>query len=60
MKYIFGSLLLLDILIFSYDFGTATFQHVILPNGHCSFYNQIEYDAIKIAQTYTVLNKLYY
>ena len=58
MKYIFGSLLLLDILIFSYDFGTATFQHVILPNGHCSFYNQIEYDAIKIAQTYTVLNKI--
>ena len=58
MKYIFGSLLLCDILIFSYDFGTATFQHVVLPNGHCSFNDQLENDAVKIAQANNVLNKI--
>ena len=58
IKYIFGSLLLLDILIFSYDFGTATFQHVILPNGHCSLYTETEYDAINIAYAYINLNKI--
>ena len=58
MKYIFGSLLLLDILIFTYDFGTATFQHVVLPNGHCSLYTETEYDTINIAYTYTSLNKI--
>ena len=58
MKYIFGSLLLFDILIFSYDFGTATFQHVVLPNGHCSFNDQLENDAVKIAQANNVLNKI--
>ena len=58
MKYIFGSLLLFDILIFSYDFGTATFQQVILPNGHCSYYGSLEYDTRKIAQAYYTINKI--
>ena len=35
VNFLIGSLLLLDFLIISYDFGTATFQHVILPNGYC-------------------------
>ena len=58
MKYIFGSLFLLDILIFSYDFGTATFQHVVLPNGHCSFYKQNKYDTVNIVHAYNALNKI--
>ena len=58
VRYIFGSLLLFDILIFSYDFGTATFQHIVLPNGHCSLYTETEYDTIDIAYTYTSLNKI--
>ena len=58
MKYIFSSLLLFDILIFSYDFGTATFQHVILPNGHCSFYGQTVYSTMSIAQAHNTINKI--
>ena len=58
MKYIFGSLLLFDILIFSYDFGTATFQHAILPNGHCNYFGQVEYATIGIAHAYNSLNKI--
>ena len=58
IRYIFGSLLLLDILIFSYDFGTATFQHVILPNGHCSFYGQTVYTTMSIAQAHNTINKV--
>jgi len=58
MKYIFGSLLLFDILIFSYDFGTATFLHVILPNGHCSYFGQLEYDTRKIPKAYYTINKI--
>ena len=57
-KYIFGSLLLCDILIISYDFGTATFQHVILPNGHCNYFGHMEYATERIAQAYTILNKI--
>ena len=56
MKYIFGSLLLFDILIFGYDFGTATFQHAVLPNGHCSYF--AEYHTIEIAQAYNIINKI--
>ena len=58
VNYIFGSLLLLDILIFSYDFGTGTFQKVILANGHCSSLAQMEYGTVKIAQTYTIISKI--
>ena len=58
IKYIFGSLLLFDILIFSYDFGTATFQHIVLPNGHCSFYQQGKYNTINIVHAYNILNKI--
>ena len=58
VRYIFGSLLLFDILIFSYDFGTATFQHVILPNGHCSYFGPIEYATIGIVHAYNTLHKI--
>ena len=58
INYIFGSLLLFDILILSYDFGTGAFQNVLLPNGHCSSLAQMEYDTIQIAQAYTIISKI--
>ena len=58
LRYSFGSLLLCDIIIFSYDFGTATFQHVILPNGHCNYFGQMEYATIGIAHAYSALSKI--
>ena len=58
LNYIFSSLLLLNILIFSYDFGTGAFQNVILTNGHCSSLIQMEYDTIKIAQAYSLISKI--
>ena len=36
MMHTLGKLLLFDIFILSYDFGTGTYQYAFLPNGHCS------------------------
>ena len=57
INYIFGSLLLFDILILSYDFGTGAFQNVLLPNGHCSSSARKEYDTIQIAPLIVLLVK---
>ena len=57
VNFLIGSLLLLDFLIISYDFGTATFQHVILPNGHCNYVTQTEYSTLKITQAYNTFHK---
>jgi len=57
MIYTFGSLILLDIFMISYDFGTGTFKHIILPNGHCSFFDQPEYDTTVIVHANGTLNK---
>ena len=56
--YVLGSLLLFNIFIVSYDFGTGTFKHVILPNGHCSFVHPTEYDTREIARANNTLNKV--
>ena len=59
MAYIFGSLLLIDIFILSYDVGTAMFQNVILPNGHCDFVvDNPRYETTTIAFTFITLNKI--
>jgi len=56
---VLGLSLLFDIFVVGYDFGTGTYKHTLLPNGHCSF---LEYDTlgiyhtcIKIAETIQVL-----
>ena len=55
--YVLGSLLVFNIFIVSYDFGTGAFKHVILPNGHCSFINQTEYDTLKVLRANGFFNK---
>ena len=55
--YVVGSLLLFNIFIVSYDIGTGTYEHVILPNGHCSFI-RMEYDSVEIAFAANTLNKV--
>ena len=45
------------IFIVSYDFGTASDEHVILPNGHCTYAAQLDYDTIKMFYIITPLNK---
>ena len=42
----------------SYDFGIGSFKHVILPNGHCEFVVQQNYDTIRIAFAYNSLSKV--
>jgi len=39
-KYVLGLLLLFNIIIASYDFGTGTYKYMLLPNGHCSYFVQ--------------------
>ena len=55
--YVLGLLLLFNIFIMSYDFGTDAYKHVILPDGHCSFINPTEYNTIEIAHAHNTLNK---
>ena len=47
-----GKLLLSDIFILSYDFGTGTYQYALLPNGHCS--NLIKTDNDTVLQQYVM------
>ena len=35
-----------------YDFGTGTYKHTILPNGHCNCFVQSEYDSTSISCLY--------
>ena len=46
--YALGQLLVFDIFVLSYDFGTGTYEHALLPNGHCSFLVQSDYDTVGI------------
>ena len=46
---VLGLSLLFDIFVVGYDFGTGTYKHTLLPNGHCSF---LEYDTLGIYNTY--------
>ena len=56
MVYSFGLPLLFTILMISYNAGTGTYQHVILPNGHCSFIPGSPYVTSKISLANSVFN----
>ena len=57
LKCVLGSLLLFNFFIVSYDFGTGTYKHALLPNGHCSLVEQSQYDTIRIVHANGILNK---
>ena len=58
IRYVLGLLILLNVFIVSYDFGTGAYKYTLLPNGHCSFIIQTEYDTITINQVNNTLGKL--
>ena len=37
IAYALGVILMYDIFIVGYDFGTGVYKHALLPNSHCSF-----------------------
>ena len=56
--YIIGLSLLFNVFMISHDFGTGTYKHAMLPNGHCSFFPGSPYHtAIKIAYANIFLNR---
>ena len=56
--YVLGLLLLFDIFIVGYDFGTGTYKHVISPNGHCTYFDRPGYNALGTAPHINIaLNK---
>ena len=55
--HILGLLFLFGILVVSYDFGTGTYKHTLLPNGHCSFLVKSEYNTIVAQQTFIYINE---
>ena len=56
--YVLGLLLLFDIFVVGYDFGTGTYQHTLLLNGHCSFFVQSEYDTTRLLDAYGYVNEI--
>ena len=56
--YVLGLLLLFDIFIVGYDFGTGTYKHVTLPNGHCTYFDRPDYDTFTIFYATTSLSKI--
>ena len=57
IKYVLGLLLLFNIFIVSYDFGTGGYKYTLLPNGRCSLIVVSQYDTISIVHANGVLNK---
>lgn len=45
IMYILG-ILLCNIFIVGYDFGTGTYKRALLQNGHCSFFVPLEYNTL--------------
>ena len=58
IRYVLGLLLLFDIFVVGYDFGTGTYKHTLLPNGHCSFFVQTEYDTTRLLDAYGYVNEI--
>ena len=58
IRYVLGLLFLFNIFVVSYDFGTGAYKYTLLPNGHCSFINQTEYDTIALVQVNNTIGKL--
>ena len=57
-QYVLGLLLLFDIFIVSYDFGTGTYKYTLLPDGHCSYFVQTQYNTLRILDTYSYINEI--
>ena len=56
--YVLGILLLFNIFIVGYDFGTGTYKRVLLSNGHCSFFIPLEYDTLRLLYAYGYFNEI--
>ena len=59
IMYLLALLLLFDIFVVSYDFGTGTYKNTLLPNGHCSFFVEAQYDTIiKFLDVFAYINEI--
>ena len=58
ITYVLGLSLLFGIFVVGYDFGTGTFKHTLLPNGHYSFVVQSEYNTVGLLHAYGYVNKI--
>ena len=58
MVYIIVLPFLCAILIITYDVGTGTYQHAILPNGHCSYIPESPYTTISVVYVSHIFNKI--
>ena len=58
IMYVLGVLLLFNIFIVGYDFGTDTYEHTFLPNGHCSFFVPLEYNTVRLLYAYSYFNEI--
>ena len=56
IKYVLGLLLLCIIFVVGYDFGTGTYNHTILPNGHCVYLFQPQYTTLRLLDAYAYVN----
>ena len=58
ITYVLGLSVLFGFFVVTYDFGTGTYRHALLPNGHCSHLAQSEYDTKRLLHAYNYVNAI--
>ena len=56
IRYVLGASILFCIFVVGYDFGTGTYKHTLLPNGHCV--NFIDYNTLRLMDSYAYINEI--
>ena len=56
VSYVLGASILFGIFVVGYDFGTGTYKHTLLPNGHCV--NFVDYNTLRLLDTYGYINEI--
>ena len=55
---VIGVALLFGFVVVTYDFGTGTYKHTLLPNGHCSYLAQSQYDTLGLFHAHHYANEI--
>ena len=58
ITYALAVALVFGFFVVTYDFATGTYRHALLPNGHCSYLPQSQYDTLRLFNAYHYGNEI--
>ena len=58
ITYALGITLLFGFFVVTYDFGTGTYRHTLLSDGHCSYLAQSKYITMRLLHAYNYVNEI--